>query len=223
MIEERYSMILRATAIAAVCGVLLHTSVKSAPSPKSPLERCRSTDFSLEGEKFDENWRERVALEFDVVNNAGLEELRAGLKDSNLYVRAMSARALGMRGDRNAAEDLAGLVRSDSEHLVRTRAVEALGLLKMKPDVIASAKTDKHGGVRWAADLSADLMRQDVDFAAQERRAFSEGITVNEMGQAAVGRLAPEFSALTIEGDEFSLSSVLGEKPIVLYFAAFDS
>jgi hypothetical protein len=216
-------MIRPATIIVGLSGFLLLQLVSSAQTSVSPIELCRLTDFSLEGDKFDKNWKERVALEFDIVNRATLKSLRAGLRDPNLYVRAMAARALGIRGDRESAEALADLVRSEPEYLVRIRAVEALGLLKLHPEVVASAKKDKSGAVRWAADLSADMIRQDVDYASQVRRAFSEGITHEEMGRAAVDRNAPDFTALTVDGGKFSLSSVLGKKPVVLYFAAFDS
>jgi len=42
------------------------------------------------------------------------------------------------------------------------------------------------------------------------------------MGSAVVGKPAPDFTALTVDGKPFQLSSVLGKKPIAIYFAAFD-
>jgi hypothetical protein len=205
------------------CCLLILQSTCSAQPPTTALDRCRKIDFSLEGDKFDKGWQERVALEFEIINDVELESLRAGLADDNLFVRAMAARALGIRDDRESADSIAELAQSDPEYLVRVRAVEALGLLKMKSEVIEAAKKDKHGGVRWAADLSSDMLKQEDDFAEQLRRAFAEGIKRHEMAQAVVGKPAPDFSALTVSGKKFQLSSVLGKKPIVLYFAAFDS
>jgi HEAT repeat protein len=205
------------------CFLLILQSTCSAQPPTTALDRCRTTDFSLEGDKFDKGWQERVALEFEIVNKADLGSLRTGLTDENLYVRALAARALGIRADRKSSDAIAALVQNDPEYLVRVRAVEALGLLKMKSEVIEAAKKDKHGAVRWAADLSADIRKQDVDYAEQLRQAFAEGINRNEMAQAVVGKPAPDFAALTIDGNRFRLSSVLGKRPIVLYFAAFDS
>jgi hypothetical protein len=37
-----------------------------------------------------------------------------------------------------------------------------------------------------------------------------------------VGKPAPDFTALTVDRKPFQLSSVLGKKPIAIYFAAFD-
>ena len=208
----------------AVSSLLLLSSACSAQSTKPTLERCRAMDFSLKGDKFNEGWQERVSLEFEVVNDVKLASLRDWLSDDSLYVRAMACLALGIRADKESAAAIASLAQNDPEYLVRVRAVEALGLLKTKPAVIEAArKQDKHGGVRWAADLSADMLKRDDDYAEQLRQAFAEGIRREEMGQAVVGKPAPDFSALTVNGTKFQLSSVLRKKPIILYFAAFDS
>jgi peroxiredoxin len=42
------------------------------------------------------------------------------------------------------------------------------------------------------------------------------------MGSAKVGKPAPDFTAQTSDGKPFQLSSVLGKKPIAIYFAAFE-
>lgn len=187
-----------------------------------PLERYRNLEFRAEPDNFDKGWRERVVLEFEIVNDEELETLRTGLSDEDPYVRSMAARALGIRGDKASADVLAELALSDPEFMVRIRAVESLGLLKTKLDVIESAKKDPQGAVRWSADLAADQFHSEDDYAAEIRKAFAEGINLEEMGQAEVGQPAPDFTALTLDGEFFELSSVLGRKPIAIYFAAFD-
>ena len=144
------------------------------------------------------------------------------MKDANHLVRSMAARALGILGDKTSADALAELVKSDPTYAVRIRAVESLGLLKMKPDVIELAKKDKHNGVSWAADLAEDQLESDQDLAGQMRRAFAVGIDRKEMGVAKVGQPAPDFVAQTLDGKPFKLSSVLGKKPIAIYLADFD-
>jgi len=212
-------MLLRSIVVLSLLGLPTAISAEEA----SPIERCRAMDFSLAGDKFDAPWKARVALEFEFVNQVDLPTLRAALVDKNLFVRAMAARALGIRGDQNSADTIAKLALSDPEYLVRVRAVEALGLLKLKPEVIEAAKKDTHGGVRWEADLSADVLQQKEDYAAQVRAAFATGIKTNQMAQAVVGKKAPNFTARKLDGKVFELSSVLGERPIIIYFAAFDS
>jgi HEAT repeat protein len=170
----------------------------------------------------DDGWQDRVALEFEIMNNADLESLRAALEDERPVVRSMAARALGILADRESADALANLVKSDPSFLVRIRAVESLGFLKLKPEVIELATKDVQGGVRWSAKLAAEQCNSEDDYAAQVRRAFAVGIERNEMGQAKVGQPAPDIDVQTLDGKPFKLSSVLGKRPIAIYFAAFD-
>lgn len=167
-------------------------------------------------------WKDRVELEFEIINDADLESLRAALDDEKEFVRSMAARALGILVDRDSVDALAKLATDDPSYLVRIRAVESLGFLKMKPDVIEQVKNDKHGGVRWSATLAADQLKSKYDYAAQTRLAFAVGLERRAMDAAKVGHLAPDFSAQTLDGKPFHFSSVLGKKPIAIYFAAFD-
>jgi hypothetical protein len=205
---------------AALMSLAVLLSVATA---QSPLEKYRDLEFPAEPENFDKGWKDRVALEFEIINSADLKSLRAALKDEDRLVRAMAARALGIRGDKAAADALAELARNDPEFAVRIRAVESLGLLKMELEAIEAVKKDGHGGVRWTAELAADQLKSNQDCAGQIRRAFAVGIKRNEMGAARVGLPAPDFTAQTLDGHPFELSSILGKKPIAIYFAAFDS
>src|SRR5262249_23596627 len=205
------------TVTVALAGLfVLPLTGRSQQSP-SPLESYRKLEFPPTEENFDRGWKDRVALEFDIVNAADLKSLRAALKDRNRFVRSVAARALGIRSDRESADALAELVKSDPEYMVRIRAVEALGFLKMKPEVIAAAKKDRHLGVQGAAARTEDQLRSDRDPAAQTRQAFAAGIKREAIGSAKVGQAAPDFTALTSDGKPFKLSTVLGKKPIAIY------
>jgi hypothetical protein len=194
----------------------------SPGQPAPALERYRCLEFPPAAENFDKGWQERVALEFEVIDAADLASLRAGLKNSSPIVRSIAARALGIRADGESASALAELVKSDPEPMVRIRAVESLGYLKRMPEVIALAREDKDVGTQWAARLSAGTLESDVDFAASVRQAYAGGIRREDMDQAKVGKPAPDFAALTVDGKPFKLSSVLGKKPIAIYFAAYE-
>ena len=193
-----------------------------AQPPSSPLEKFRQLEFAPTEANFDKGWEDRVAVEFEIVNGARLDDLRSSLSDTNPFVRAMAARVLGIRGDAASGPSLAELVKTDPEYMVRVRAVEALGLLKTKREVIELAKTDQDLAVRWSATLAARQLDSDIDYGALVRQAYARGITRAAMGVARVGKPAPDFSAHTSEGKPFRLSSVLGKKPIAIYFAAFD-
>jgi HEAT repeat protein len=137
-------------------------------------------------------------------------------------VRSIAARALGIRGDKDSADSLAELATADPQYMVRIRAVEALALLKLKPEAIEAARKDSHLAVQWSANIAIRQLESKGDDAAVLRKAFAAGIKREAMGSAKVGQRAPDFAALTIDGQPYKLSDVLGKKPIAIYFAAFD-
>ncbi len=208
--------------LSALAGLVALAPPGRTQPPASPLEKYRNLEFPPSDENFDRGWKERVALEYEIINTGDLKSLRAALKDENRFVRAIAARALGILGDRASADALAELVKSDPEYPVRIRAVEALGFLKMKPEVIELANKDRDAGVCWTALTMAGKLESDVDYAASVRQAFARGIKRQVMGSARVGQPAPDFTAQTCDGKPFRLSAVRGKKPIALYFAAFD-
>jgi len=207
--------------ILTACLLLLAPTSWGA-EPPSPIESYRKLEFPPKDENFEKGWKDRVAADYDVINSADLPSLRAALKDGDPFVRAIAAYALGVRKDTTSADALAELVKNDKEYVVRIRAVEALALLKMKAEVIESALADGDPGVPFVAKLVAGQLKSETDYAAQIRQAYAKGIAREAMGSAVVGKPAPDFTALTLDGKTFQLSSVLGKKPIAIYFAAFD-
>jgi len=191
-------------------------------SAGDPIENYRRLEFPPTNENFDKGWKDRVAADYAVVNDADLRTLRTALSDGDPFVRAIAAYTLGVRGDKTAADALAELVKNDKEYVVRIRALEALALLKMKSEVFELAKKDRDPGVPFVAKLVAGQVKSNTDYAAQIRQAYAAGIKREEMGSAAVGKPAPDFTALTLDGKPFQLSSFLGKNPIAIYFAAFD-
>ncbi len=203
------------------CLLCLATTSQCAEPPSS-IESYRKLKFPPKEENFEVGWKDRVVADYEVINSADLPSLRAALKDSDPYVRAIAAYALGVRSDQTSADALAELVKNDKEYVVRIRAVEALALLKMKPEVIESAKKDPDPGVPFVAKLVAGQVKSEYDFAAEIREAYAGGIDPKAIGSAAIGKPAPDFTALALDGKSFQLSSVLGKGPIAIYFTAFD-
>ena len=203
-------------------GTVLALSSSGRAEPPSPLDSYRNLKHPPTMENFNKGWQERVLVEFDIVNSADLGALRAGLNDRDPFVRSIAARALGIRGDKDSAEALAELVKTDPEGMVRVRAVESLGLLKMKPEVIELAKKDSTDAVKWVARMAAGQLKAETDFRELVQKAYAAGIKPDKLGVAKVGQPAPDFAALTSDGKPFKLSTVVGKKPILLYFAAFD-
>jgi hypothetical protein len=211
-----------AVAVGLVAGLLVLAPPGWSQQPPSPLEGYRKLEFPPKEENFDKGWQQRVALDYDVINVADLDSLRTALQDRDPFVRSIAARALGIRADKVSAEALAALVKGDPEYMVRIRSVESLGYLKMGAEAIEAAKNDTSLGVQWAAKMAADQLRSDTDYAALVRNAYAAGIKREAIGTAKVGQPAPDFTAQTSDGKPFQLSMVLGKKPMVIYFAAFD-
>jgi HEAT repeats len=207
--------------LASVCLVVMPPAGWTQ-APESPLDKYRKLEFPPNDENFDKGWKDRVALEYEIVNAADLKSLRAALQDENAFVRSMAARALGVLGDKSAAAALAALARTDPQYIVRIRAVEALGFLKLEAETVELAKKDKHPGVAWSANIAAGHLECERDDAALARQAYAGGVRREVIGSAQIGQPAPDFSARTSDGTPFQLSSVLGKKPIAIYFAAFE-
>ncbi|MBI3864385.1 MAG: HEAT repeat domain-containing protein, partial [Planctomycetia bacterium] len=212
-------MACRSICVPLMLGAVLAVTSPGRAGPPSPIERYRNLKHPPTFENFNKGWEERVLVEFDIVNSAELTALRAGLKDDDRFVRSIAARALGIRGDKDSAEALAELVKSDPECIVRARAVESLGLLKMMPEVIDLAKKDSTTEVQWVARMAAGELKSEIDSRELMQQAYAVGIKADKLGVAKVGQPAPDFSAHTSDGKPFKLSSVVGKKPILLYFA----
>lgn len=208
--------------VALMLGVGLAVSSPGRAETPSPLEMYRNLKYPPKKENFNKGWQDRILVEFEVVNSASLDALRAGLKDKNPFVRSIAARALGVRGDKDSCDALADLVKTDPEAMVRVRAVEALGLLKQKPEAIELAHKDSSDGVRWVARIAAGQVKADTDAREWMQKAYAAGIKKDKLGVAKVGQPAPDFTAHTSDGKPFKLSTVLGKKPILLYFTGFD-
>jgi hypothetical protein len=194
-----------------VTCLLLLAMATQAAEPPSPLENYRRLEFPPKEANFDQGWEDRVMADYCVINSADLHDLRTALKDGDPFVRAIAAYALGVRGDEASSDALVELITNDKEPLVRIRAVEALALLKMRPDVIESARKDRDPGVQFVAKLVIGQVSSEIDYATQIRQAYAKGIDRRSIGSAVVGKPAPDFTALNIDGRPFQLSSLIGK------------
>src|SRR5262245_10243840 len=143
--------------IAAFAGLLV---LAMSGRAGDPIENFRRLEFPPSGgENFEKGWKERVLADYAVINDADVKSLRTALDDDNPFVRAISAYALGVRGDNSSAEKLAGLVKNDKEYVVRIRALEALAMLKRKPEVFELAQKDRDPGVPFVAKLVSGQLK----------------------------------------------------------------
>ena len=96
--------------VLVLTGLLVPLPTGWTQQPPSPLESYRKLEYPPTVENFDKGWKDRVALQFEIINAADLRSLRKALKDRDPFVRSVAARALGIRADRSSAEALAELV-----------------------------------------------------------------------------------------------------------------
>src|SRR5262249_38709846 len=196
-------MTYRAISVPLMIGIVLTAASPVRAEPPSLLDSYRDLKHPPTKENFNKGWQERVLVEFEIVNSADLAALRAGLKEGNPFVRSIAARTLGIRGDKDSADTLAALVKADPEAMVRVRAVEALGLLKLKPEVIELAKKDSSDAVQWVARMAAGQFKADTDSRELMQKAYAAGIKQDNLGVAKVGQPAPDFTAQTSDGKLF--------------------
>jgi HEAT repeat protein len=76
------------------------------------LDEYRRADF---GDKeswpaLDDAYRNRIALEFEIIREGRIEALREAARDPDRYVRAFAVAALGILGDRASEEAIAKLI-----------------------------------------------------------------------------------------------------------------
>jgi len=104
------------------------------------------------------------------------EELIANLRSPIVKTRLEAARKLGERRQREAAEPLARVLRTDTHADVRREAARALGLIKDEATLPAllAALSDAHREVRRAAILAlvSFYIETNIEFITAERRGW---------------------------------------------------
>ncbi len=80
----------------------------------------------------------------------------------------------------------------------------------------------RNSGVRRVDMMAGRQLKDKANYAESVGQGYAAGIKREAMGSAKVGEPAPDFTAQTSEGKPFKLASVLGKKPVAIYFAAFD-
>jgi hypothetical protein len=187
-----------------------------------PLASYRKLDLTEKKGRPDEAWKQRIELEFKLIQQARPEPLRDALKDSNPNVRAFAARALGMLKDKTSAVAIAELAKSDPSEWVRCMSLQSLGWLKTGADAIQTCKNDRSRDVKYMAGVAERLVQDAEDHAKEILAAYRVGIQREELALARVGAAAPDFEGRTPDGGVFRLKDLLGKKVIVLAFQLAD-
>jgi len=71
--------------IFVLAGLLVLPPVGYSGEPTSPIENYRKLEFPPSGENFEKGWKDRVAADYAVINDAELKSLRAALGDGDPF------------------------------------------------------------------------------------------------------------------------------------------
>ena len=194
-------------------------SCSTSPPERNLIEEYRRADF---GDKeswpvLDDSYRNRIALEFEIMRAGRIEPLRAALQDPDRYVRAFSVAALGILGDHPSEKAIEKLVGDpDVDRMVGGAALQALGWLKGGLEVVRSARTTSRTLNRHLMDIAERQIQDPIDHAARVREAYQLGLGREEIGSAKAGKSAPDFAAIDTDGRTFRLGDILKEKRVVI-------
>ncbi len=201
---------------------------KGNTQERNVIDEYRRADFGDQGSfpVLDDSYRDRIALEFEIIRSGRIEPLREALRDSNRYVRAFSVTALGILGDHESEEAIAKVVKDpDIDSMVGGAAVQALGWLKAKGglEAVQFARANSRTLYRHLLDIAERQIKDPINHAAKVRQAYQLGVRREDIGSAKVGKAAPDFSATDTDGHPFSLADALKKNTvIVLIFVSAD-
>src|SRR5262245_34796795 len=79
---------------------------EASPQERNLIEEYRRADFGDQENSpaLDDAYRDRIALEFEIIRSGRIEPLREALRDRNRFVRAFAVTALGILGDHASEE-----------------------------------------------------------------------------------------------------------------------
>ncbi len=171
-----------------------------------------------------DDWRVRTLAARDLVR-LGREApapVRGLLGHENEHVRQVAAMTLGVLRDEAAVDLLSRRLRRDPDPVVRSQAAIALGQVGAPSKAVADPLRDEeHTDVRHQCEVALDRIEKNepVEPAVAERFATLDEAT---FGRVREGEPAPSFSLEDTDGEEWSLSDVLGEKSVVLIWVFAD-
>jgi len=144
------------------------------------------------------------------------------LDHDDKHVRQIAAMTLGVLGDDSAAEVLSRRLRDDPDPVVRSQAAIALGQIGApRESVAAPLEDEKDTDVRHQCAVALDRIRKNEPVEPAVAEQFA-GLDESTFGRVQAGQPAPPFTLEDTADDEWALSDVLGEKPVVLLWVFAD-
>ena len=173
-----------------------------------------------------DDWRVRLLAVRDLVRagTGQVNEIKKGLADESVYVRQVSAMALGILRAESAIGDLEQVVRDDENVMVRSQAIIALGqcessgsleLLREKLD------SDPSRDVQHQCELAIDQIEKEMGTTEDQLSAFLS-LDESSFESVKLGDIAPDFVLEDTDGKEWQLHSFRDNKWVVLIWIFAD-
>lgn len=201
-------------------------SCSTPPPERDLLEEYRRADFGDRNSwpALDDAYRNRIALEFEIIRSGRIGPLREALRDPDPFVRSFSAAALGILGDHASEGAIARMVEDpETDRMTGGSAVQALGWLKAGRAAVQSARARSRTLNRHLLDIAESQIQDAVDHASMIREAYQSGLRREEIGSAQAGKPAPDFTAVDADGRPFRLAdAVRKNRVVVLVFVSAD-
>lgn len=173
----------------------------------------------------DAGWKKRMQT-LQVVAQQGSvasAELRKLLSSDSVVERVFAAQALGYCGDAAAQPDLARALEHDTEPAVRLHAADSLGMLGAQAHTELLQRLEKseknndvRRHVRYALERNGELVDPKI---VKQLKDWP----TNQLGTAAMGKLAPDFELISLSGEKVRLSDFRSKKSVVLVFVYGDT
>ncbi len=174
----------------------------------------------------DIDWRIRLLAVRDLVRagKGDVIEIKQGLTDKSVYVRQVSAMALGILKSESAIGDLEKVVRDDENVMVRSQAIIALGQCESKGSLELLREkldSDPSRDVQHQCELAIDQIEKQMGTTEDQLSAFLS-LDESSFESVKVGDVAPDFVLEDTDGKEWQLQNFRNKKWVVLIWIFAD-
>lgn len=172
------------------------------------------------------DWKVRTLAIRDLVRTGKnkTEEIKQGLFHPSLYVRQVTAKALGILKATDAIAELEDIVKNDNIALVRSQAVIALGQMESRQSLkllINRLTNDPSRDVQHQCELAIYQIENQMGVTDKNLNAWLE-LDETTFETVNIGDAAPNFTLEDTEGKQWQLNNYKNNKWVVLIWVFAD-
>lgn len=172
------------------------------------------------------DWKVRTLAIRDLVRTGKnkTEEIKQGLFHPSLYVRQVTAKALGILKATDAIAELEDVVKNDNIALVRSQAVIALGQMESRQSLkllINRLTNDPSRDVQHQCELAIYQIENQMGVTDKNLNAWLE-LDETTFETVNIGDAAPNFTLEDTEGKQWQLNNYKNNKWVVLIWVFAD-